>query len=215
MGALLSFGQDPRWRRFLVTRIPLGTPRVLDVATGTAAVALQIVTRDADVRVVGLDQNREMLAEAHVRVGRRGKESRIALVRGQGERLPFEDDAFDAVTFTYLLRYVDSPQETLRELARVLRPGGTIANLEFAVPPQPWTALWWLYTRVGLPLLGRVSSRAWYDVGRFLGPSISGFARRYPPAAQRAMWEAAGFVEVRQRGMSLGGGLVTWAVKPA
>ena len=100
-------------------------------------------------------------------------------MQGEAERLPFADGEFDALTFTYLLRYVDDPSQTMRELARVVKPGGRIASLEFAVPPSAIAhALWVLYTRVGLPALGRLVSRDWYEVGRFLGPSISGFYRR-------------------------------------
>ena len=81
--------------------------------------------------------------------------ARIELVRGEAERLPFADAEFDALTFTYLLRYVDDPAATMRELARVVRPGGTIVSLEFGVPPWPWRrALWLLHTRFGLPALG-------------------------------------------------------------
>jgi demethylmenaquinone methyltransferase/2-methoxy-6-polyprenyl-1,4-benzoquinol methylase len=134
--ALLSFGQDPRWRRFLVSRLEAGPDeRVLDVATGTAAVAIELVRRHG-CSVVGLDQSPEMLAEARARVRHAGLEHRIELVEGRAEELPFEDASFDALTFTYLLRYVDDPGGTLRELARVVRPGGTIASLEFGVPPR-------------------------------------------------------------------------------
>jgi demethylmenaquinone methyltransferase/2-methoxy-6-polyprenyl-1,4-benzoquinol methylase len=144
-------------------------------------------------------------------VDRAGLTSRIELVLAQGERLPFPDASFDAVTFTYLLRYVDDPAAILAELARVLRPGGTLANLEFHLPGNPlWRGLWLLYTRVGLPLAGRLVSRSWYEVGRFLGPSISGFYRRYPLGAQLDLWRAAGIPGVRARVMSLGGGVVVW-----
>ena len=124
--ALLSFGQDPRWRRFLVSRIEAGPgDRVLDVATGTAAVALELV-RQKGCAVVGVDQSAGMLEAARRRV-----DGRVELVQASAEALPFADGEFDALTFTYLLRYVDDPAATLRELARVVRPGGTIAGLEF------------------------------------------------------------------------------------
>jgi demethylmenaquinone methyltransferase / 2-methoxy-6-polyprenyl-1,4-benzoquinol methylase len=127
--AALSFGQDPRWRRFLVSRIDAGpTENVLDVATGTGAVARELL-RQKGCTVVGLDQSPEMLAEA-----RRRLPGNVELVEGTAEELPFPAASFDALTFTYLLRYVSDPAATLRELARVVRPGGTIAGLEFAVP---------------------------------------------------------------------------------
>jgi demethylmenaquinone methyltransferase/2-methoxy-6-polyprenyl-1,4-benzoquinol methylase len=82
--------------------------------------------------------------------------------------LPFADGEFDALTFTYLLRYVDDVQATLRELARVVRPGGTIAMLEFGLPRGAWRPLWELYVRVGLPATGAVVSPGWREVGSFL-----------------------------------------------
>jgi demethylmenaquinone methyltransferase/2-methoxy-6-polyprenyl-1,4-benzoquinol methylase len=114
------------------------------------------------------------------------------------------------VTFSYLLRYVDDPAATVAEMARCLRPGGTLACLEFNVPPQPaWRAAWWCYTRLALPVLGGLTGGpAWYRVGRFLGPSISEHYREHPLAWHVAAWEAAGLTEVRTELMSLGGGLV-------
>ena len=214
VGALLSFGQDPRWRRFMVSRVSLPPGgRVLDVATGTGAVAIELAGR-ADARILGLDQSEPMVRQAIDRVGRAGMSGRIRFVLGQGERLPFPDGSFDAVTFTYLLRYVDDPAATLNELARVLRRGGTMANLEFHVPRNPaWRGLWFLYTRGVLPLAGRLVSRPWYEAGRFLGPSISGLYRRLPLGEQLSMWRAAGIEDVRARVMSLGGGVVIWGQK--
>src|SRR5262249_54867082 len=82
---------------------------------------------------------------------------------------------------------------TMRELARVIRPGGRIASLEFGVPPwPPARAAWRLYTRVGLPILGRLVSRDWGAVGRFLGPSIAGFYARHPLERITGYWRAGG-----------------------
>jgi demethylmenaquinone methyltransferase / 2-methoxy-6-polyprenyl-1,4-benzoquinol methylase len=208
---LLSFGQDPRWRRFLVSRVKVGPDaRVLDVATGTAAVAIELVRR-CGCTVVGLDRSPEMLAEGRTRVQRAGLADRIELVEGRAENLPFEDASFDALTFTYLLRYVDDPYATLRELARVLRPGATIASLEFGVPPRlPPRAAWELYVRVGLPLAGRAVSPGWHEVGRFLGPSIRSFYERLPLDRLLGLWADAGIDDVRARRLSLGGGIVIW-----
>jgi demethylmenaquinone methyltransferase / 2-methoxy-6-polyprenyl-1,4-benzoquinol methylase len=208
---LLSFGQDPRWRRFLVSRVKVGPDaRVLDVATGTAAVAIELVRR-CGCTVVGLDRSPEMLAEGRTRVQRAGLADRIELVEGRAENLPFEDASFDALTFTYLLRYVDDPDATLRELARVLRPGATIASLEFGVPPRlPPRAAWELYVRVGLPLAGRAVSPGWHEVGRFLGPSIRSFYERLPLDRLLGLWADAGIEDVRARRLSLGGGIVIW-----
>ena len=206
VGAVLSFGQDPRWRRALVAAIdPRPGQRVLDVATGTGLVASALAGRGA--AVVGLDQSEDMLAVARERLG-----DRVRFVRGEAERLPFADAEFDALTFTYLLRYVDDPAATMRELARVVRPGGRIGMVEFGVPGSaPLRALWRVHTRVGLPLLGRVVSPAWLEVGRFLGPNIEAFHAREPDLP--ALWRAAAIETVRERRMSFGAGLVMSGVR--
>lgn len=217
---VLSFGQNGRWRRATLERVRAGlalapstAPRVLDVATGPAAVAIELARR-SDARVVGIDQSPQMMGAGVSKVRSSGLGGRVRFVLGQGERLPFADGSFDAVTFTYLLRYVDDPAATLRELTRVLRPGGTLGNLEFAVPVGAIRrGLWFLYTRAVLPPAGRLISRPWYEVGRFLGPSISGFYRRFPLDRQLAMWREAGVSNVRARTMSLGSGVVIWGTK--
>jgi demethylmenaquinone methyltransferase/2-methoxy-6-polyprenyl-1,4-benzoquinol methylase len=206
MGTILSFGQDARWRRFLISRLGPSRPLVLDVATGTGLVAREIVAAGVG-QVIGLDRSEPMLRS-------RSDGAAFANVLGRAEALPFPDGIFDALTVTYLLRYVDDPGATLRELARVVRPGGVVASLEFGVPPSPvWHAAWWGYTRLVMPVIGALDSREWREVGRFLGPSIDAFWRRYPMAEQQRLWAAAGLAPVRVRRMSLGGGVVMWAVR--
>jgi demethylmenaquinone methyltransferase / 2-methoxy-6-polyprenyl-1,4-benzoquinol methylase len=211
---LLSFGQDPRWRAFLVSRIDAGpADTVLDVACGTGAVAVELA-RTHGCRVVGLDQSPEMLAEGHRRVSDAGLADRVELVAGRAEELPFEDGSFAGLTFTYLLRYVDDPAATIRELVRVVRPGGTIAMLEFAVPARPLPrAAWETWVRAGLPLAGRAVSTGWGEVGGFLGPSIRSFWERWPPERLRGVWEGAGAAGVQARLLSLGGGVVMWGTR--
>ena len=210
---LLSFGQDPRWRTFLVSRVPADATSTLDVATGTAAVAIELARAAPERTVVGVDQSREMLAAARARVADAGLEARIELREARAETLPFADGEFDALTFTYLLRYVDDPGATLRELTRVVRTGGTIAMLEFAVPRPPWRPAWELYVRVGLPLAGAVVSPGWRDVGRFLGTSIRGFYERVTLGDLLGLWRDAGVADVRCRRLSLGGAVVVWGTR--
>jgi demethylmenaquinone methyltransferase/2-methoxy-6-polyprenyl-1,4-benzoquinol methylase len=213
LSAALSLGQDPRWRRALVRALAAAPgERVLDVATGTGMVAAELLARGCTV--VGIDQSAEMLAVARARFA--ADAARVRWIQGQAEALPFDDGSFDALTFTYLLRYVDDPAATMRELARVIRPGGRIASLEFGLPPwPPARAAWRLYTGVGLPILGRLVSRDWGAVGRFLGPSIAGFYARYPLERIAGYWRAAGLEDVHVRRMSLGGGVVMWARRSA
>ena len=213
LSAAFSFWQDPRWRRALVSAVaPRPGQRVLDVATGTGMVAAELLAR-ADCVVVGIDQSPEMLAAARARFAA-AQRSRVELIEGQAEALPFPDESFDALTFTYLLRYVDDPRATMRELARVVRPGGRVGYVEFGVPPWlPARLAWRIYTAIGLPTLGRLASREWADVGRFLGPSIRGFYERHPLERIVGYWQEAGLQGVNVRRMSLGGGIVMSATK--
>jgi demethylmenaquinone methyltransferase/2-methoxy-6-polyprenyl-1,4-benzoquinol methylase len=211
LGAALSFFQDPRWRRVMVATVAAAPDeRVLDVAAGTGLVTRALVERYR-CRVVALDQSAPMLARAGAKLAADpALAERVELVEGEAEALPFGEAEFDHLTFTYLLRYVDDPAATLRELARVVRPGGRVACLEFCVPSGVWLWPWRLYTRVGLPVLGRLASRSWFEAGRFLGPSIEGLYRDYPLRRQVELWEEAGIGDVTARRMSLGGGIVIW-----
>jgi demethylmenaquinone methyltransferase / 2-methoxy-6-polyprenyl-1,4-benzoquinol methylase len=213
LSAALSFWQDPRWRRALADALdPRPGQRILDVATGTGMVAAEVLSR-ADCTVVGVDQSAEMLSRARTRFASEPS-GRVELRRAQAERLPFEDASFDGLSFTYLLRYVDDTRTTMKELARVVKPGGRVASLEFGVPPwAPARAAWRLYTGVGLPALGRIASPDWGRVGRFLGPSIRGFYRAHPLDSLVGDWQAAGLEDVRVRRMSFGGGIVMSATK--
>lgn len=214
MGAVLSFGQDAGWRRTLVSKVnALPGSLVLDVASGTGLVARELAARKR-LRVIQLDSSEEMLRAGITVTNEAGLEPQVRQTLGRAERLPFADELFDAVAFTYLLRYVDNPEVTLRELARVLRPGGTLASLEFFRPDvRTLHAGWWAYTRLVMPVVGAVVSPAWRYTGRFLGPSISRFYDRYPLPEQVRWWQAAGLRHVRTRAMSLGAGIVIWAVK--
>jgi demethylmenaquinone methyltransferase/2-methoxy-6-polyprenyl-1,4-benzoquinol methylase len=205
VGAALSFGQDPLWRRFLVSRLPPGG-HVLDVATGTGLVAAELLRRR--YRVTGLDQSTEMLAVARERLG-----GRCELVEGTAAALPFPAETFDHLTFTYLLRYVDDPAATVAELARVVRPGGVVASLEFGVPSGIARPLWDAYVDVGLPLAGRALRRGWDEVGEFLGGSIRSFWDRHPLEEQLGWWHGARLGSVEARRLSLGAAVVIWGTK--
>jgi demethylmenaquinone methyltransferase / 2-methoxy-6-polyprenyl-1,4-benzoquinol methylase len=208
VATVLSLGQDPRWRRALVESIQARpADRVLDVATGTGMVARALHDRYG-CAVVGIDQSPDMLRLAQTRNG-----VYESVVEGRAEALPFPDAAFDHLTFTYLLRYVDDPGATMRELARVVKPGGRIAMVEFGLPRGPWRPLWWLYTRLGLPLAGRLVSARWAAVGAFLGPSIERFYARNSLADLEQFWREAELSDVETRQMSLGGGVVMTATR--
>jgi demethylmenaquinone methyltransferase / 2-methoxy-6-polyprenyl-1,4-benzoquinol methylase len=214
LAEVLSLGQNRRWRRAMVDRIVPARPRrLLDVATGTAGVALRL-TEQTDAFVTGLDLTEAMLRRGQSNVAASAADDRVGLLAGRAEELPFPDAAFDAVTFTYLLRYVADPAGTLQELTRVLKPGSPMASLDFLVPRHSfWRWSWWLYTRLVLPVAGSIGGRDWIAVGRFLGPNISAHYRRFPLGWTVQAWRAAGMTDVGVREMSLGGGLVMWGTK--
>jgi demethylmenaquinone methyltransferase/2-methoxy-6-polyprenyl-1,4-benzoquinol methylase len=209
---LLSFGQDRRWRRNVVQHVTASAPKqALDVATGPAGIALSLA-RAGVPRVIGVDLNQPMLARGVAQVAAEGRDPQVRLLVGRAEQLPFQSETFDAVCFSYLLRYVDDPATTIAEMARCVRPGGTLASLEFFVPPKAvWRVAWRFYTAAVLPLLGFLTGGpAWWRVGRFLGPSIREHYAGYPLQWHLDAWQAAGLVDVGYRVMSLGGGLVMW-----
>ena len=217
LAEVLSLGQNWRWRRELVGHIaPTNPVSVLDVATGTGGVAMALAA-ETEARITGVDISDSMLERGRERVIKAELAGRITLTPARAEALPFASESFDAVSFTYLLRYVEDPGATIAELARVIRPGGHMASLDFYVPPNiAWRGAWRAYTRFLLPLAGALlGGRAWWDVGRFLGPNIEGHYARWPLARIVDAWEAAGMADVGHCEMSLGGGLVMWGTKRA
>lgn len=210
LAEVLSFGQDLRWRAAMVDRVVGVRPTtLLDVACGPCAVSKRLASRTTG-RIISLDLSDDMLRQGRRTIDRASLESRVSLVRARAEELPFADATFDALTFTYLLRYVNDPAATLREIARVVKPGGAISSLEFAVPSRSvWRMAWWGYTRLLLPVGGYFTGgRAWWDAGRFLGPSISRHYRQYSLDWTREAWRRAGVDHVEVKTMSLGGGVV-------
>mgnify|MGYP001195780315 FL=1 len=202
---ILSLGQDSRWRAEMVAGLQLsGCARVLDVATGTGSIARLLEARGSSV--VGLDQSFQMLASANP--------AHAAAVCAGAEAVPFAAESFDCLTFGYLLRYVSDPLTCMRELCRVVRPGGAVGMVEFGRPRGLWGGLWTLYTRLALPVIGAAISPGWGAIGRFLWSSIDSFHREYPPDILVALWRSAGLVDVRIVQSSLGGGLIVWGRKP-
>jgi demethylmenaquinone methyltransferase/2-methoxy-6-polyprenyl-1,4-benzoquinol methylase len=213
---LLSFGQDRRWHDVMVETVAPAAGRegavVADVATGTGAVAIALARR-YPCRVIGIDQSPDMLAGARTRIAAAGLDGRIELVEADAEGLPLEPGSVDALTHTYLLRYVDDPAAVLRRLAAAVRPGGVMASLDFGVPRGAALHAWRAYTRVGLPIAGALAGPGWVRTGRFLGPNIEGFWRRNPVESVLAMWAEAGMEHVRARRLSSGGGILIAGVR--
>ncbi len=186
---------------------------VLDVATGTAAIAIELASRTG-CRVTGIDQSPAMLTQGRAAVAAAGLDDRITLLQGEAERLPFPDASFDALTFTYLLRYVSDPAATLHELARVVRTGGTVASLEFGVPPSLLPRLGWrAYTGVLAPLTGRMMSPGWGHAMSYLRTSIPEFWRAHPMGEVVDMHRAAGIEDLRVKRLTFGSAVVIWGVR--
>jgi demethylmenaquinone methyltransferase / 2-methoxy-6-polyprenyl-1,4-benzoquinol methylase len=197
-----------------VDRVTVGPDaHVLDVATGTAAVAVELATRTG-CRVTGIDQSADMLAQGRRAVDAAGLGDKITLMQGEAERLPFPDASFDALTFTYLLRYVADPGATLRELARVVRTGGVIASLEFGVPPSLVARLGWrAFSGVVAPLAGRAMSPGWGHAMSYLRTSIPDFWRAHPMSEVVDMHRAAGIEDLRVKRLTFGAAVVIWGVR--
>jgi demethylmenaquinone methyltransferase/2-methoxy-6-polyprenyl-1,4-benzoquinol methylase len=211
---VLTFFQYLHWREFLVSRIaPRPENLVLDVCTGTAGVALEIADHH-DGRIVGLDVSHLMLKAGLCAVEKKNLDGRVQLVQGRAEHLPFPDETFDTVVFTYLLRYVKDPAATIRELSRVLKSGGQLVSLEFGLPEALWVrALWEIYNRVVMPVMTIPVSRSWHRMGCFLGPSISGFCQRYPVDRLAAIWRDNAIPLVETKPLLKGAAVVMWGTK--
>jgi demethylmenaquinone methyltransferase/2-methoxy-6-polyprenyl-1,4-benzoquinol methylase len=211
---VLTFFQYLRWRRFLVSRMALRPGNlVLDVCTGTAGVAMEIADHH-DGRIVGLDVSHFMLEAGLRAVEKKSLDGRVQLIQGRAEHLPFPDKTFDAVVFTYLLRYVQDPDATIRELSRVLKPGGELLSLEFGLPEALWVrGLWEIYNRIVMPVMTIPVSRGWHRVGCFLGPSIRDFCQRCTVDCLAAIWRESGIPLVETRPLLKGAAIVMWGTK--
>ena len=211
---LLSFFQYETWRRHLVRRLdPAPGHLVMDLCTGTAGVAVEMV-KSAGCRVVGIDLSSGMLQHARSKINAAAMQDDIRLARARAESLPFVDGRFDAVCFTFLLRYVDDPETTIREIVRVLRPGGRLVSLEFGIPEsRALRALWHVYARGVLPMATAPMSKGWRQVGAFLGASIPEFCSSYSVERLREIWIASDMLDVSIERLSFGSAVVMWGTK--
>lgn len=193
LNRIISFGVDQRWRAKTVAALELDgvegrEPEVLDVATGTADLALRIARRHPSARVTGVDPSRQMIAVGAEKVAAAELDDRITLIEGDAEHLPFEDDRFDAVTIAFGIRNVPDRAQGLREMARVTKTGGRVAILELSEPRGGLMApLARVHVHHVVPTVGAwLSGAAEY---RYLQRSIAAFP---PPDAFAAQMAAAG-----------------------
>jgi len=201
---LLSAGIDRRWRARAIRSLQLtGRETLVDVATGTADVALEARRAGATgaARVVGVDFAGAMLGLGRGKVLKASEGERIVLVRGDAMRLPVASAAVDAVTISFGIRNVQQPEVACREMARVLRPGGRLAILEFGVPRIPGvSALYLWYFKQVLPRIGRLLS-GHTGAYSYLPASVSTFP---PPDQFMTILRRSGFSDVRAVPLTLG-----------
>ena len=198
---VLSAGLDTRWRARAIRelRLPRGA-RILDLCTGTGDLAVAALRAQPDASVVGVDFAGEMLRLASRKM-RSLSLSRVRLVRGDGTRIPLADGTCDAATIGFGIRNVVDPRAALTELARVLRPGGRLAILEFGQPRVPGVrTLYSWYFRYLLPLIGKAVSQH-QSAYSYLPASVGTFP---PPNEFQAMISATGFSQVGAIPLSLG-----------
>lgn len=189
MNRVLSFGLDKGWRKRTVRALALGDrPRVLDLATGTGDLAIDIARRHPDATVIGLDPSREMLAIGERKIAQRKLRDRVTMVLGDAQALPYGDDEMNATTIAFGIRNVPDRPKALREMARVVKPGGRVAILELGEPRHGLLAgAARFHTRHVVPRLGALLSGA--REYRYLQRSIAAF----PPADEfAAIMERAG-----------------------
>ena len=200
---VLSAGIDRRWRKRAIRSLRLtGRERVLDVCTGTAdlAIAARTATPGA-ARVVGVDFAGAMLGVGRDKVKRAGLARDVTLVRGDATRIPAADASVDAVTVAFGIRNVDDVPAACREMCRVLKRGGVLAILEFAIPTVPIVRTAYLtYFRHILPRIGRLVSRH-SRAYEYLPDSVGAFAT---PDQLMNTLRASGFVDVAAVRMTFG-----------
>jgi demethylmenaquinone methyltransferase/2-methoxy-6-polyprenyl-1,4-benzoquinol methylase len=199
---LLSLGIDKLWRRRLVKRLLRANPQnVLDVATGTADLALALAKSSPYVKVVGIDISESMLAIGMVKVKKRKLDNRIALKKASALCIPYADNHFNAAMVAFGVRNFEDLSQGLKEICRVLKPGGELAVLEFSMPHHwPFNALYRFYFLKFLPWIGgKVSgNRLAYT---YLPESVLTFPQGETFAQ---ILKSCGFNDVEIRGQTFG-----------
>jgi demethylmenaquinone methyltransferase/2-methoxy-6-polyprenyl-1,4-benzoquinol methylase len=211
LNRILSAGIDQSWRRKTLREIrATGALNVLDVATGTADLALALAKGIPGSRVVGVDISAGMLEVGRSKVRARDLEGRVRLDLGDGEQLPYEESSFGAVTVAFGVRNFENLEQGLRDMRRVLEPGGTLAVLEFSQPTAwPLRSLYLLYFKNILPRIGRMVSKD-ASAYTYLPNSVQAFP--YGEAFAAKLREA-GFKSVRVRPLTFGIASLYLAIK--
>ena len=159
LNRVISFGIDIKWRNKVVQIVADAQPKnILDIATGTGDLAINLTRTNAS-QIIGLDISEGMLDVGRQKILKKELHETIDMVVGDSENLPFDDNAFDAITVAFGVRNFDNLEIGLAEILRVLKPGGIVVVLETSVPTKfPFKQGYYLHTRVVLPLIGKLFS---------------------------------------------------------
>lgn len=160
LNRVLSMGIDIQWRKDVIKMIQAAKPKtILDIATGTGDLAI-MMGKNTDAQITGLDLSAGMLEVGRKKVTEQGLSSRIEMIQGDSENLPFEDNSFDCVTVSFGVRNFEHLEQGLAEIFRILKPGGTFVILEFSYPTTfPMKQLYTFYSKNILPAIGKLVSK--------------------------------------------------------
>jgi demethylmenaquinone methyltransferase/2-methoxy-6-polyprenyl-1,4-benzoquinol methylase len=175
---LLSFGIDRGWRKKVRRSLQLHQPhRILDVATGTGDLAIELA-KMGDVSILGVDISKGMLQMGDQKIVKLNLTDKIKLLQADSENLPFQDNEFDAVTVSFGVRNFENLESGLKEMLRVLKPGGRLAVLEFSKPSNKLVGLlYWFYFKNVLPFIGKLFSKS-SNAYTYLPESVSKFPEK-------------------------------------
>lgn len=196
LNTLFSFGMDKSWRRRLSHEV-IGSNLVLDIATGTTEVAVEIVNRLKSCHVIGIDPSKKMIELGRAKLKSLGIQEKITLVQGFAEDLPFKRGTFDTATIAFGIRNTVDPLKSLQEMNRILKSRGKVGILEFAVPRSRFfSPLYMFYLRNALPLVGSLFGRR--DEYKYLAQSISEFPqrRRFTQLMEKAGFRVEKIIEL-------------------
>ena len=160
LNRVISFGTDIKWRKKVVALVAAQQPKkVLDIATGTGDLAISVAKTNAK-KIIGLDLSEGMLSVGRKKIAEKKLESKIELVQGDSEDLPFGENSFDAITVAFGVRNFENLEKGLTEIFRVLKPGGIFVVLETSVPTKtPFKQGYSIYCKYVLPLIGKLFSK--------------------------------------------------------
>jgi len=175
LNRVISLGTDIKWRKKVVARVAASNPKsILDIATGTGDLAIQMANTGAK-KVVGLDLSEGMLKVGRKKISQKGLGSKIEMVQGDSENLPFQENSFDAITVAFGVRNFENLEKGLEEIFRVLKPGGIFVVLETSVPTKfPYKQGYRLYSNLILPMIGKMFSKD-KDAYSYLSKSAANF----------------------------------------